>query len=99
MTHIVRHHSSKNLRVHSRNLECILLPLRVECIDGVLHVTVLGAVLPHLWLPSCIYHYLSTSCMRERKSVLADHLLPIEILHGAGEHHAPWPGDTLDLAL
>jgi hypothetical protein len=99
MTRTVRHRSSKNLRVHSRNLESILLPPRVEWVDGVLHVTVPGAVLAHQWLPNCVYHYLSTSCMRGGTSALADHLLPIENLHDAGEHHAPWPGDTLDPAL
>jgi hypothetical protein len=31
--------------------------------------------------------------------LLADHLLPVEGLHGAGELHAPWPGNTLDLVL
>jgi hypothetical protein len=35
-THIVRHCSSEDLRVHLRNLESILVPLRVECVDGVL---------------------------------------------------------------
>jgi hypothetical protein len=32
-------------------------------------------------------------------STLADHLLPIEDLHGAGELHAPWPGNTLNLVV
>jgi hypothetical protein len=31
--------------------------------------------------------------------MLANHLLPIEDLHGAGELLAPWPGNTLDLVL
>jgi hypothetical protein len=31
--------------------------------------------------------------------MLADHLLPIEDLHGAGELHAPWPRNTLDIVL
>jgi hypothetical protein len=35
----MRHSTSKDLRVHSRDLESILLPLRVECIDRVLQVT------------------------------------------------------------
>jgi hypothetical protein len=34
--------------------------------------------------------------MRGGTSMLADHLLPVEDLHGAGELHAPWPGGTLD---
>jgi hypothetical protein len=34
-TRAVRHHVSKDLWVHSRDLESILLPLRVECIDEV----------------------------------------------------------------
>jgi hypothetical protein len=32
----VRQRSSEDLRVHSRDLESILLPLRVECVDRVL---------------------------------------------------------------
>jgi hypothetical protein len=31
--------------------------------------------------------------------MLVDHLLPIKDLHGVGELHAPWPGNTLDLVL
>jgi hypothetical protein len=31
--------------------------------------------------------------------MLADHLLPVEDLHGAGKLHAPWPRNTLDLVL
>jgi hypothetical protein len=31
--------------------------------------------------------------------MLANHLLPIEDLHGVGELHAPWPRNTLDLVL
>jgi hypothetical protein len=40
----VRHCSSEDLRVHSRDLESIVLPLRVECLDGVLQMAVLGVV-------------------------------------------------------
>jgi hypothetical protein len=39
-THDVSHRSSKDLRVHSRNLEGIPLPSRIECVDGVLQVMV-----------------------------------------------------------
>jgi hypothetical protein len=31
--------------------------------------------------------------------MFADHLMPVEDLHGAGELHAPWPGNTLDPVL
>jgi hypothetical protein len=31
--------------------------------------------------------------------MLADHLMPAEDLHCAGELHAPWLGNTLDLVL
>jgi hypothetical protein len=31
--------------------------------------------------------------------MLADHLLPVEDLHGVGELHVPWTGNTLDLVL
>jgi hypothetical protein len=31
--------------------------------------------------------------------MLADHLLPIKDLYGAGELHVPWLGDTLDPVL
>jgi hypothetical protein len=31
--------------------------------------------------------------------MLADHLLPIRDLHCAGELHAPWLGNTLDLVF
>jgi hypothetical protein len=95
----MRHHSSKDLWVHSRNLESIFLPLRVECVDGVLQVTVLGAVPAHQCLPSCLCHHLSTSRTRRGRSVLADQLLPIKNLHDAGERHAPWPRNTLDPVL
>jgi hypothetical protein len=43
-TRAMSHRSSKDLRVHSRNHEGILLPPRIECIDEVLQVTVPGAV-------------------------------------------------------
>jgi hypothetical protein len=57
----MRHHSSEDLQVHSRNLESILLPPSVECVDGVLQVTVPGAVPAHQCLLSCVCHYLSTN--------------------------------------
>jgi hypothetical protein len=56
-------------------------------------------VLAHQRLPSNVGHYLSTSRMRGGTSMLADHLLPIEDLHGAGKLHVPWPWNTLDLVL
>jgi hypothetical protein len=95
----VGHSSSKDLWVHSRDLESILLPLRVECIDGVLQVTVLRMVLAHQCLPRSVDHYLSTHCSRSGTSVPTDHLLPIEDLHCATELHVPWSWSTLDLVL
>jgi hypothetical protein len=95
----MRHPSSEDLRVHSRNLESILPPPRVECVDGVLQVTVSRAVLARQCLPSCVCHCLSTSHTKGGTSVLADHLPPVENLHGAGELHMSWPGDTLDPVL
>jgi hypothetical protein len=47
----VRHHSSEDLRVHSRDLEIIILPPRVECVDRVLQITVSRAVLACQLLP------------------------------------------------
>jgi hypothetical protein len=85
----VRHRSTKDLWVHSRNLESILLPLRVKCVDGVLPVTVLRTVPAHQRLPSSVGHCLSTSRTRGEASMLADHLLPVEDLHCAGDLHAP----------
>jgi hypothetical protein len=95
----VRHHSSYDLRVHSRDLQSILLPLRVECSDGVLQVTVSGVIPAHWRLPSSVCPILSTGSMRGGTSVLVGHLLPVEDLHGAGELHASWPGSTLELVL
>jgi hypothetical protein len=95
----VRHRSSEDLWVHSRNLESILLPLRIECVDGVLQLTVAGMVPTGQRLPSSIYHCLSTRYTRGGTSMFADHLMPVEDLHGAGELHAPWPGNTLDPVL
>jgi hypothetical protein len=92
----VIHCSSEDLRVHSRNLESILLPLTMERVGGVLQVKVLGAVPAHQRLPSIICHYSSTSCTRGGTSMLADHLLSVEDLHYAGELHVPWPRNTLD---
>jgi hypothetical protein len=56
-------------------------------------------VLAHHCLPSSVGHCLSTSHTRGGTSMLVDHLLPIKDLHGVGELHAPWPGNTLDLVL
>jgi hypothetical protein len=98
-THAMRHHSSEDLRVHSRDLESILLPPRVQCVDRVLPVTVPRAVPAHQRLPSSVSHCLSTGHTRGGTSLLVDHLLPIKDLHGAGELHAPWPRNTLDLVL
>jgi hypothetical protein len=98
-TGVVRHRSSEDLWVHSRDLESVLLPPRVECIDGVLQVAVPRTVLAHQHLPSSVGYYLSIGRTRGRASMLADHLLPIEDLHCAGELHVPWPGNTLDLIL
>jgi hypothetical protein len=95
----VRHRSSKDLWVHSRNLEGILLPSRIECIDGILQVTVPGVVPAHQCLSSSVNHYLSTSHMRGGTSVIADHHLPVKNLHGASEFQVPWPRDTLDPVL
>jgi hypothetical protein len=57
----VRHCSSEDLRVHSRFLESIIFPPRVEYTDGVLQVTVPRMVPAHQCLPSSVGHYLSTS--------------------------------------
>jgi hypothetical protein len=45
--HVVRHRSSKDLWVHSIDLESILLPSLVECVDSVLQVTMSRAVIAH----------------------------------------------------
>jgi hypothetical protein len=89
----MRHHSFEDLSVHSRDLESILLPLRVECL-GVLQVAVLRTVPAHQRQASNIGYCLSTGCMRGGTSMLADHLLPIKDLHSVGKLHAPWPGNT-----
>jgi hypothetical protein len=60
---------------------------------------VLGVVLARQCLPSCVCHCLIKSRTRGGTSVLADHLLPVIDLHGAGELHALGPGDTLDTIL
>jgi hypothetical protein len=98
-TCVVRHRSSKDLWVHLRDLESIHLPPGVECVDGVLQVAVPRTVPARQRLPSSNGYCLSTSRMRGRTSMLANHLLPIEDLHGVGELHAPWPRNTLDLVL
>jgi hypothetical protein len=95
----VRHCSFEDPWVHSRDLESILLPSRVECVDGVLQVTVLRTVPTCQCLPCSVGYCLNTGCTRGNTSMLANHLLPIEDLHGAGELLAPWPGNTLDLVL
>jgi hypothetical protein len=53
----------------------------------------------HQRLPSSVDHCLSTSHTRGGTNMLAKNFLPIEDLHCAGELHAPWPGNTLDLVL
>jgi hypothetical protein len=93
------HSSSEDLRVHSRDLESILLPLRVECINGVLRVMVLRPVPVCQCLPNSVGHSLSTHRSRSRTRVPTDHLLSIEDLHCATELHAPWSWSTLDLVL
>jgi hypothetical protein len=93
----VRHRSSGDLRVHSIDLESILLPLRVEYVDGVLQVMVSGAVVAHLCEPTSVSHYLSIGHRRVGTSMLADHLLLLDDLHGVCELLVPWPRHTLDL--
>jgi hypothetical protein len=88
----VRHRPSEDWRVHSRDLESILVPPRVECVDRVLQVMVLRVVLARQHLPQDKSH-------KGKASMLADHLLPVEDLFGVGELHVPWPGNTLDLVL
>jgi hypothetical protein len=95
----VGHRSSEDLWVHPRDLESILLPLRVEHVDRVIEVMVPRVVPAHQRLPSSGGHCLSTCHSRSRTSVLTNHLLAIEDLHYPGELHASWPGNTLDLAL
>jgi hypothetical protein len=91
------HSSSKDLRVHSRDLEGILLPSRVECIGGVPQVTMLRVVLAHQCLPCSVLHCLSTRRSRSKISVPVDHLRPIENHHYATKLHASWPRGALDL--
>jgi hypothetical protein len=88
-THDVSHCFSEDLWVHSRNLEGILLLPRIECIDGILQVTVLGAIPAYQCLTSCICHCLSTSRTSGGTSMIGDHLQSIEDLHGARELHVP----------
>jgi hypothetical protein len=95
----MKHRSSKDLWIHSKDLESIIPPLRVECVDGVLQVMVPGAVPTGQHLPSSVYPCLSTSRTRGGTSMLADHLLSIEDLQCIGKLHAPWPGNTLDHVL
>jgi hypothetical protein len=52
--HAMRHHPSEDLWVHLRDLESILLPPRVECVDGVLHITMQKAFPAHQRLPSSV---------------------------------------------
>jgi hypothetical protein len=98
-THAVRHGSSEDLWVHSRDLESILIPPWVECANRVLLLMALRAVLARQYLPSSIGHCLSIGHMRGGTSMLADHLLLVKDLHNAGELYAPWTGNTLDLVL
>jgi hypothetical protein len=49
--HVVRHRSSEDLWVHSRDLESILVPPRVECVERVLQVMVPRAVPARQRLP------------------------------------------------
>jgi hypothetical protein len=95
----VRHRSSEDLWVHSRGLESILLPPMVECVDRVLQVMVPGVVPARQHLPSSVSHCLSTGRTWGGTGMLADHLLSVEDLHDAGELHAPWHGNTLNLVL
>jgi hypothetical protein len=95
----MRHRSSEDLWVHSRNLQSILLPLRVKCIDGVLQVTVPRMVPAHQRLPSSVCHCLGMGRTRSKTNMLTDHLLLVEDLYDAGKLHAPWPRNTLDLVL
>jgi hypothetical protein len=88
-SHVVRHRSSEDLQVHSRDLESIILHPRVECVDGVLQVTVLRAVLAHHCLPSSFGHCLSIGHSRSGTCVHTEHLISIEYLHDAIELHVP----------
>jgi hypothetical protein len=88
-TRTMRHRSFEDLWVHSKDLESILLPLRVDCIDRLLQVTLPRTVPARKCLPRTVGHCLNIGRMRGGTSVLADHLLPIKDLHGAGELHAP----------
>jgi hypothetical protein len=94
-TGAVRHHSSEDMWVHLRDLEIIFLPSRIECVDRVLQVVVPRTVPAHQHLESSVGHCLSTSRTTGGTHMLADHLLPVEGIHCAGELHAPWPGNTL----
>jgi hypothetical protein len=58
---------------------------------------VLGVALAHQCLPSNVCHCLNRGRTRGGTSVLANHLLPVEDLHGAGELHARGLGITLTL--
>jgi hypothetical protein len=82
----MRHRSFKDLQVQLRDLESILLPPRVECVDRVLQVTVSRAVLAYQRLPSSVGHCLNTRRLRGGTSVHVDHLLAVEDLHYAGRH-------------
>jgi hypothetical protein len=95
----VGHSSYEDLRVHSRDLEGILLPSRVECIDGMPQVMLLREIPARQRLPTSVGHCLSTHRSRSGTSVLAHHLQPIGDLHYAIELHAPWSQNTLNLGL
>jgi hypothetical protein len=94
----MRHRSSKDLWVHLRDLESILLPLRVECIDSLSgHIAKSGS--------SSSVHAKKSRPLPQHRShegwdkVACRPHLPIDDLHCAGEHHAPWPRNTVNLVL
>jgi hypothetical protein len=95
----MRHRSFEDMRVYLRDLESILLPPIVECVDGVLQVMVPRAVPSRQCLPSNVGHCLSTRRLRSEISVPADHLLSIKDLHCVDELHAPCSWNAVDLAL
>jgi hypothetical protein len=95
----MRHRSFEDMRVYLRDLESILLPSIVECVDGVLQVMVLRAVPSRQCLPSNVGHCLSTRRSRSGISVPVDHLLSIKDFHCVDELHAPCSWNAVDLAL
>jgi hypothetical protein len=95
----VRHGSSEDLHVHSRNLESILHPTMGECVNGVLQVAVPRTVPAHQHPPSNVGYCHSTGHTRDKTSMHVDPFPPIKVLYATGGLHAPWPGNTLDLVL